>query len=143
MRVTLDLDTPGQLEILTKYYSMKHICGVDEIRVSSGGNGLHFIKRGLEITYEQSLTIRATLGECSTRLEFDSDVDSLKPKSILWKSKNGKRMQFVEFPEIKLVDGEVVLEGGNGHMARTILERDLLALPFYQKLPREVFLRQK
>lgn len=143
MRASLDLDRPGQRVLLTKYFMMKKICGVDEIRVSSSGQGYHFIKRNLQITYEQSLTIRAMLGECNTRLDFDSETDSLKPKQILWKSKNGRPLKHVEFPEIRLVDGEIVLEGGNGSMARTITERDLLALPFNLRLPREVFLRWK
>ncbi len=137
MRVTLDIDTNNQLVIFTKYYSMKSICGVDEIRVSSSGRGLHLIKRGLQITYNQALTIRAMLGECNTRLDFDSELDSLKPKSILWKSKNGRRMSAVEFPEIRLVDGDIVLEGGNGHMARKITERDLLMLPWKSNPPRK------
>lgn len=142
MRVTLDVDRPSQIVLLSRYYTMKYVCGVDEIRVSAGGNGFHFIRRGLKITYEQALQVRALLGECNTRLEFDTEA-SLKPTQILWKSKNGHKLRHIKFPEIRLVDGEIVLEGGNGSMARTITERDLLALPFTLRPPREVFLRKR
>ena len=144
MRVTLDLDRPGQLVLLTKYFTMKAICGIDEIRVSASGCGFHFIKQGLKITYEQALKIRAMLGECCTRLEFDAEeATPFKPKQILWKSKNKHSLREVEFPEIRRVDGEIVLEGGNGMMARKITERDLLMLPFKSRLPREVFIRHR
>ena len=55
MRVTMDLDYPSEIKKLSSYFNMKHICGVDEIHVSAGGHGLHYIKRGLDITYEEAL----------------------------------------------------------------------------------------
>lgn len=120
MRVTVDKDLPcSELEILRTYFNMKHVCGVDEIRRSSG-NGFHFIKRGLPISYDGSLAIRALLGECETRLRFDGEKN-FKPKQILWRSKiiNGKRQE-----------------------ARTITERDLLLLPWKSNPPRRCFLRR-
>jgi len=119
MRVTLDIDHDCEWKRLAQYFNMKHICGVDEIRVSSSGRGLHLFKRGLPISYEDSLNIRAMLGECETRLRFDGE-NNRKPKQIAFQAKviDGKRCE-----------------------ARTIDERDLLALPFKSRLPKGVYIR--
>ena len=109
MRVTLDIDHHNELRRLMQYFNMKHICGVDEIRVSSSGRGLHLIKRGLNISYEDSLKIRDMLGECENRLKFDEEKNH-KMKQILWRSKK--------------------TEDGKTQEARVISEREILALPF-------------
>ena len=112
MRVTIDMDSPGELRKLATYFNLKHICGVDEIRVSASGRGLHLFKRGLPITYEDSLLIREMLGDDPMRLRFDEEKNQ-KPKQILWCA--------------KVINGE-------RHEARTITERELLRLPFLSKI---------
>ncbi len=120
IRVTIDSDDEPEWKRLAKYFNMRRICGVDEIRVSAGGwPGLHLIKRGLAISMQQSLDIRALLGEDPTRLLYDEILDH-KPKNILWRTKkfNGRR-----------------------HEARTITERNLLALPWFSRVPRGAYVR--
>lgn len=113
MRVTLDVDHNSEWKRLAQYFNMKYVTGIDEIRVSASGEpNLHLIKRGLQISYENSLGVRAALGECPTRLRFDGE-NNMKPKQILWSEK--------------------IIKGKRLH-ARVITERDLLALPFFSKI---------
>lgn len=119
MRITMDLDFPSQLKLLSTYFNLRQF-GMVEVRVSASGMGYHMIVRGLNITYEDSLRIRAMLGECRTRLRFDSE-ENHKMKQILWDQK---------------VVNERVYE------ARTITEADLLVLPSNSKPPMEVFKRR-
>ena len=91
-----------------------------EVRRSAGGRGYHMLIKGLPISYDDSLKIRAMLGECETRLRFDMEKN-LKMKQILWRA--------------KVIDGK-------RYEARTIDERDLLALPWLSRVPRGVFVRR-
>lgn len=116
MRITLDLDEPSQLKLLKAYYNLRRFGNV-EIRRSASGRGYHMIVRGLQISYEDSLTIRAMLGECETRLRFDSEKNK-KMKQILWSAKETK---------------------GRRYEARAITERDLLSQPFFSRVPRCVY----
>ena len=143
MRVTIDSDDEPEWKRLAKYFNMRHICGVDEIRVSSGGGaGLHLIKRGLEISMQQSLDIRALLGEDSTRLLYDEILDH-KPKQILWRMKKSSRSP--QKPSGTAGRSGVLSPpiNGNGRRrkARTITERDLLALPWFSGVPRGAYVR--
>lgn len=118
VRVTLDLDWPAEWKLLAAYFNCKNIFGrVDEIRRSSRGHGYHLIIRGLPMTYIQSLKFRAWLGDCETRLKYDSDLSSHKPKQILFCNKD------------------------KGHV-QPIDERNLLALPFWSKIPRGCYVRK-
>ena len=119
MRVTVDLDSPSQLKLLKVYYNLRRFGDV-EIRRSAGGQGYHLLVYNLSITYDDSLKIRAMLGECETRLKFDSEKN-LKMKQILWRA--------------KVIDGK-------RYEARTIDERDLLVLPWFSRVPRGVFVRR-
>lgn len=84
-----------------------------ELRRSSSGQGYHLIARGLDITYEESLTIRRALGDCPTRLRFDEEMNH-KPKAILWR--------------MKIIDGKV-------YNIQVLTEEDLLRLPFQSRPP--------
>lgn len=117
MRITLDLDEPSELKLLKAYYNLRQFGNV-EVRRSSSGRGYHMIVRGLPISYDASLLIRAMLGECKTRLRFDSEKN-MKPKQILWSAKTTK---------------------GRRHEVRRIMERDLLAQPFFSRVPRSVYI---
>ena len=122
-RITLDIDHSSEWRRLAQYFNMKHLCGVDEVRVSPSGRGLHLIKRGLGINYEQSLGVRAVLGECGRRLEFDDPETTLmKPRQILWRA--------------KIIDGK-------RYDAEQIDERSLLALPWVSRLPRGFYVEAK
>jgi len=118
MRITLDLDRPSELKLLSAYFNLKRFGDV-EVRKSAGGAGYHLIVRGVPITYEDSLRIRAMLRECPMRLRFDEEA-TYKPKQILWKAKviRGKRYE-----------------------ARQIDERTLLALPWASRVPRSAYRR--
>jgi len=132
MRVTVDLDWCSQLQLFKTYFNMRHIVGVDELRLSSSGHGYHLIKRGLPITYEQSLEIRAMLSECGTRLKFDGEKNA-KPKQILFTVK-------LTSPSDRLPTIEEILEI---QRQRVIPESKLLALPWFSRVPRSYFVEKE
>ena len=112
----MDLDFPSELQRLSTYFNLKRFGDV-EVRKSSTGKGNHMIVRGIPITYEDSLRIRAMLGECPNRLRFDSE-DNHKPKQILWCE--------------KIVDGI-------SHYVQPLTERNILALPLCSRPPQVIF----
>ena len=119
MRVTIDLDNPSQLKLLKTALTMNYYIGIDEIRISSSGEGYHLIKRGLPISFKDSLRIRAALGECPGRLYWDEMCD-MKPKQILWMRKRGYK----------------------GGRAEKIDLKNILSLPWKSRLPRLFFVRK-
>ncbi len=96
IRVTLDIDRhyPNENVVMMKYLKLWALTGVKpEVRVSSRGRGLHLICRGVQCSYDYSLTVRRMLGECEKRLQFDEELDH-KPKQIVWSEKRYKGKTF-------------------------------------------------
>lgn len=108
MRVTVDQDVPSEFQLLKTYFNMKALAGrVECARISSGGEGYHFIVRGLPISFETSLILRRLLGDDVVRIGFDEEPSG-KPRQVLY-SKRGTR-------EVTPLD-----------------EKNILALPFFLK----------
>ncbi len=117
----MDKDYPSALDLLTTYFNLKQCGRPVEIRRSASGRGYHMIVRGLPISYEDSLRIRRTLGECKNRLRFDEEVNH-KPRQILWREKT--------------IDGK-------RYVIQPLTEEDILRLPFCSRPPRAVFKRMR
>lgn len=100
--------------MFSTYFNLKQCGRPVEIRRSATGRGNHFLARGLQMSYEDALKVRAYLGECPTRLRFDSDTRSHKPKAILWREK---------------------IIGGKVYKMQVLTEEDLLRLPFWSRPP--------
>ena len=84
MRVTVDLDTHGLLELMKVYYNLQYIS--DDIEVYRTVHGYHVIAHGLPITQQQAETLRIMLGDDARRIELDA-MQIVKPKQILWTEK--------------------------------------------------------
>jgi hypothetical protein len=102
----LDVDAPSELNLLKTYFNTRHIFGrIDEIRRSSRGHGYHIIVRHTNLNFRQILRLRHLLNDDEQRLKFDAEADK-KPKSILFRVKNGCQVELLD-------------------------ERDLIRLPFW------------
>lgn len=118
MRVTVDKDYVSEFERLKTYFNLRHICRgrVTSINISADDDGVHLIGYGLPISFEQSLELRRLLGDDPARIGFDESRIS-KPKQVLWTKKNKNRVRFMT-------------------------KNDVLRLPFWSKVPREVYARK-
>jgi len=121
MRVTIDLDEPSELMKLKTLFNLIYFTGrTPEVKISSSGKGLHYIVRGLKITYNESLILRMICNDDINRVRFDTQplYSRFKPRQILWtwKRKNGRTF-----------------------MSERISIENLLSLPFKSLIPRGVY----
>jgi len=87
MRVTVDLDSHGMLDLLKAYYNMR--CITDDVEVFRTNRGYHVIGYGLDGTQQQAEDVRVLLGDDANRIRLDA-MQIVKPKQILWTHKNMK-----------------------------------------------------
>jgi hypothetical protein len=68
-RVSIDLDTKNQFQLLKAFFNLKRISTQIEVRETA--HGFHVIGRVQNRTGEENLHIRRMLNDCEGRLELD------------------------------------------------------------------------
>ena len=86
--VTVDLDEPSGLDILTCYYRLVRY-GETHVRLSSSGKGIHMRCKARGLTKQQILDLRSFVGDDRLRVFYDTEAEN-KPFGILFEVKNGK-----------------------------------------------------
>ena len=103
MRVTLDLDHVLPLTLRRKLRleimlaNLRYLLEPEsvEVRVSSGGAGLHIIAYGVDTDLEGSVDLRALLGDDRARIAYDLERITGWFHSTLWTEKNGGKARSV------------------------------------------------
>ena len=95
MRVTIDCDR--KQEALTTFWKglVRIKKAPDIIRVSSRGNGFHFVWLNACSTFSESIALRKAIGDDVKRIWIDEQAAD-KPKQIMWNSKtmdSGERFE--------------------------------------------------
>lgn len=92
-RVTLDLDSVDEspIQAIRAYHALQRAAEEVEVRISSGGRGLHLIgyfTERLDETAKERL--RRSLGDDAKRLELDNLRGSAATSQVLWTEKDGR-----------------------------------------------------
>jgi hypothetical protein len=87
MRLTIDLDKPLKLEIVTAWKSLEKY-GQPEGRVSSSGTGVHLKVHGVDMTHDETIPIRLAMGDDKFRAKHDTESKA-KPRQMTFTRKGG------------------------------------------------------
>lgn len=122
----IDLDNPSQLKLLKSIFNALYVSQFITIAESPSGTGYHIrAYTHRKLTREENFTLRAWAGDDPTRLMLDEKrpndwIDTLYHTKI--KEPRRKHRTGTENP---------------------LTIRDILALPFWSKLPRETWIKRK
>jgi len=90
-RVTIDLDNPSWLRVVSTYFNLWYMTGVrPQIRRSASGEGFHIKTHGFNGSFDNMIKIRELLGDDELRVRFDTEKVA-EPTQVLFTMKNNKK----------------------------------------------------
>jgi len=103
-QITIDLDNPTGMRILSTWFNMQSIGAVDG-RISASGKGIHIRCTSPEpLTLSEVLLIRQQHADDTQRIHYDMTAPESKPLMILFDKKRGMSADDWLTDPIRLID---------------------------------------